>query len=158
MQTYIQTYRQDELTIHSIMSVHECARRANKLAKLASKLDSNIGQHHWPAPLASTINTTCQQHSAAPMVSTTDRHHWPGPLAACSKHFDDDENAAEAQIHVQIMLRTIHKNAQVNADAQIKMCGCVCVRGCGWLLSVCACVCVCVLCVCLQMLRSARMP
>jgi hypothetical protein len=26
----------------------------NKLAKLASKLDSNTGQHHWPPPLAST--------------------------------------------------------------------------------------------------------
>jgi hypothetical protein len=84
------------------MSVNECARRANRLAKLASKLDSNIGQHHWPAALASTINTTCQQHSAAPMVSTTDRHHWPGPLAACSKHFDDDDNAAEAQIHFEL--------------------------------------------------------
>jgi hypothetical protein len=84
------------------MSVHECARRANRLAKFASKLDNNIGQHHWPAALASNI-ITCQQHSAAPVVSTTDRHHWPDPLAACSKHVDDDDdvNAAEAQIHAQ---------------------------------------------------------
>ncbi len=85
MQTYIQTYRQDELTIHSIMSVHECARRANKLAKLANKLDSNIGQHHGPAALSSTINTTCQQHSTAPVVSTADRHHWPGPFGSMFK-------------------------------------------------------------------------
>ncbi len=52
----------DELTVHSIMSVHKCARRANRLAKLANTLDSNIGQHHWPAPLANNINTTVQQH------------------------------------------------------------------------------------------------
>ena len=84
----------DELTIHSIMSVRECLRRANRLAKLASKLDSNIGQHRWPAPVASTINTLCQ-HSAAPVVSTTGRHHWPGPLATCSKRVDEDDNADE---------------------------------------------------------------
>jgi len=49
----------------------------------------------WPAnwtALTSTINTTCQQHSAAPVVSTTDRHHWPGSLATCSKHVDDDDD------------------------------------------------------------------
>jgi len=60
---------------------------------LASKLDSNNGQHHWAAPLGSTINTLCQQHSATPMVSTTGRHHWPGPLAARSKRVYDDDDA-----------------------------------------------------------------
>jgi hypothetical protein len=54
MQTDIQTYRHDELPIHSIMSVHECARRATRLAEVDSKLDSNSGQHHWPAALASS--------------------------------------------------------------------------------------------------------
>jgi hypothetical protein len=28
------------------------------LAKSSSKLDSNSGQHHWPAPLATSIDTT----------------------------------------------------------------------------------------------------
>ena len=64
----------------------------NKLAKLASKLDSNAGEHHWPAPLASTINATGQQHWPPPLVSTTGRHHWPGPLTTCSKHVDDDDD------------------------------------------------------------------
>jgi hypothetical protein len=67
-----------------------CTQR-NKLAQLASKLDSNTGQHHWPAQLASTINTTDQQHRPSPLVSTTGRHHWPRPLATCSKHVDDDD-------------------------------------------------------------------
>jgi hypothetical protein len=72
----------------------------NTFAKLASKLDSNNRQHHWAAPLASTNNTTGQQHWPSPLVSTTGRQHWPGPLAPCSKHVgnvdandvDDDDN------------------------------------------------------------------
>ena len=48
------------------------------------------GKHHWPPPLASTINTTGQQHWPPQLVSTTGRHHWPGPLTTCSKHVDDD--------------------------------------------------------------------
>jgi hypothetical protein len=64
----------------------------NTLAKLASKMDSNTGQHHLPAPVASTINTTGQQHWPLALVSTTGRHHWPGSLAPCSKHVDDDDD------------------------------------------------------------------
>jgi len=64
----------------------------NKLAKLASKLDCNTGQHHLPAPLTSTITTTGQQQWPAALVSTTGRHHWPGRLATCSKHVDDDDD------------------------------------------------------------------
>jgi hypothetical protein len=63
----------------------------NRLAKLASNLDSNNRQHHWAAPLASTNNTTGQQHWPSPLVSTTGRQHWPGPLAACYKHVGNDD-------------------------------------------------------------------
>ena len=45
----------------------------------------------WPAPLASTISTTGQQHWPPPLVSTTGRQHWPGPLAACYKHISNDD-------------------------------------------------------------------
>jgi hypothetical protein len=67
----------DELKVHSNMCVHECAPR-DRLAKLASELNSNIVQHHWPAPLASTINTTGQHHWAAPLASSTDVKYWVG--------------------------------------------------------------------------------
>ena len=50
----------------------------------------------WPAPPASTINTTGQQHWPPPSVSTTGRHHWPGALATCSKHVDDDDDDDDA--------------------------------------------------------------
>jgi hypothetical protein len=43
----------------------------NRLAKLASKLDSNNRQHHWAAPLASTNHTTGQQHCPSPLAITT---------------------------------------------------------------------------------------
>jgi hypothetical protein len=58
----------------------------NRLAKLASKLDSNRREHHWTAPLASNNNTTGQQLWPSPLVSTTGRQHWPGPLVPCYKH------------------------------------------------------------------------
>jgi hypothetical protein len=45
----------------------------------------------WPAPLASTISTTGQQHWPPPLVSTTGRQHWPGPLTACYKHISNDD-------------------------------------------------------------------
>jgi len=64
----------------------------NRLAKLASTLDSRIGHHPWPAPLASTFNTTGQPHWPPQLVRTIGRHHWPGPLASCSKHVDDDDD------------------------------------------------------------------
>jgi hypothetical protein len=38
---------------------------------LANKLDSNIGQHHWPQPLA----------SLPPLASSTGRHSWSAPQA-----------------------------------------------------------------------------
>jgi hypothetical protein len=63
----------------------------NRLAKLASKLDSNNRQHHWAAPLASTNHTTGQQHCPSPLVSTTGRQHWPVPLAAGYKHVGNDD-------------------------------------------------------------------
>jgi len=47
----------DELTLHSNMCMHECAPHFI-LAKLASKLDSNTGQHHWPAPQAAGRRAT----------------------------------------------------------------------------------------------------
>ena len=40
----------DELKIHSNMCVHECARRTIHLPSWPAR----TGQHHWPAPLAST--------------------------------------------------------------------------------------------------------
>jgi len=40
----------------------------NKMAKLASKPDSNTGQHHWPSLLT-------------PLASSTGHHHWSAPLA-----------------------------------------------------------------------------
>jgi hypothetical protein len=54
----------------------------------------------WPAPLASTMITTGQQHWPPPPVSTTGLHHWPGPLATSSKDVDvdvddDDDDDAE---------------------------------------------------------------
>ena len=64
----------------------------NKLTNLHSKLDSNTGQHHLPAPLDSTNNTTGQQHWPPALVSTIGRHHWPRPLAPCSKHVDDGDD------------------------------------------------------------------
>ena len=64
----------------------------NRLAKLASKLDSNTGQYHWSPPLASMINTSGQQHWPRSLVSTSGRHHSPELLATCSKHVDDDED------------------------------------------------------------------
>ena len=63
----------------------------NRLAKLASKLDSNKRQHHWAAPLASSNNTTGQQHWPSPLVSTTVPQNWPGSLAACYKHVSNDD-------------------------------------------------------------------
>jgi len=49
-----------------VLCVYECIPRSI-LAKSSSKLDSNIGQHHWPAAVAITINTTGQLHG---------QHHW----------------------------------------------------------------------------------
>jgi len=65
----------DELTLHSNMCMHACARRANNWPSWPATLDSNTGNHHWPAPLVSTINATGQQHCPPPVVSTTGRHH-----------------------------------------------------------------------------------
>jgi hypothetical protein len=70
----------------------------NRLAKTASKLDSSKRQHDWAAPLASSNNTTGQQHWPSPLVSTIGRQHWPAPLAPCYKHVgnvdaDDDDHA-----------------------------------------------------------------
>ena len=45
----------------------------------AAPLASTTGQHHWPGPVAGTIDTTGQQHWPSPFVSTTGRHHWPDP-------------------------------------------------------------------------------
>ena len=41
--------------------------------------------------LASTNNTTGQQHCTSPLVSTTSRQHWPVPLAAGYKHVGHDD-------------------------------------------------------------------
>jgi hypothetical protein len=54
------------------------------LKNLARKLNKKWSKHHWPAPLASTIDTAGQQHCPLPLVSTAGRHHWPRPLATCS--------------------------------------------------------------------------
>jgi hypothetical protein len=66
------------------------AGRSENITPSHSKLDSNTGQHHWAAPVASTNITIGQQHWPSPLV-TTGRHHWPEALATCSKHVDDDD-------------------------------------------------------------------
>ena len=68
-----------------------CARRAIDLPSWPANWGNNR-QHHWAAPLASTNNTTGQQHWPSPLVSTTGRQHWPGPLAACYKHVGNDDS------------------------------------------------------------------
>jgi hypothetical protein len=62
----------DELTVHSNMCVHECARSAISLpswpANWTATLGSTIGQHNWPALFT-------------PLTSSIGRHHWSAPLA-----------------------------------------------------------------------------
>jgi hypothetical protein len=71
---------------------------------LASKLDTDIGQHHWPPPLPSTINTAGQQHLPPQLVSTTGRHLWPGPFAKCSKYVDDADDDDDNMITTMMLM------------------------------------------------------
>jgi len=49
--------------------------------KLLDKLDSNIGQHHWAAPLGSTTSRDYKHHGPAALATTSGQNHWPAALA-----------------------------------------------------------------------------
>ena len=105
----IHAYRHTDIQSYTYSHTDMMHCQHNRSCPCMSAHAAQIDLPSWPANWTALASTTCQQHSAAPVDSTTDRHHWPGPLAACSKHVDDDDNTAEAQIHAQIMLRTVYK-------------------------------------------------
>ena len=136
------------------------------------ELDSTTGQHHWPAPLASTINTTGQQHWPAPLASSTGVKYW----VVCNTIMfisiviiiDVFGTCCQGCCPMVQMLRSVQMcvcrcsnqcrcpdpcsnqcsdkftNVQINADAQIKVCESGCGCGCGCVVWVCVCECVCV--------------
>jgi hypothetical protein len=64
-----------ELTIHSIMCVHECARSGTDLpswpTNWTATLGSTTGHNHWPA----------YHHWPAALAATAGQHHRPASLA-----------------------------------------------------------------------------